>query len=177
MIYFITGSEGKFREAKSIIPELEQSDIDLVEIQSIDAKQVIEAKLKEASRHKDGNFVVEDTSLYFNNLNGLPGPLIKWFMKTIGNAGLAEIAQKVGNDSTAVAKTVIGYSDGSKISFFEGAIAGKIVSPRGENGFGWDAIFQPENFDKTFAEMSDKEKNLISMRKIAFNRLNDFIKG
>jgi non-canonical purine NTP pyrophosphatase (RdgB/HAM1 family) len=176
MLYFITGSQGKFREAKSIIPELEQLDIDLIEIQSIDAKEVIEAKLREARVHKDGNIIVEDTSLYLNNLNGLPGPLIKWFMKTIGNEGLAEIAQKVGSDNTAIAKTIIGYLDGTKISFFEGNISGKIVSPRGENGFGWDAIFEPEGSKKTFAEMSDEEKNSISMRKIAFKRLEDFIK-
>lgn len=177
MIHFITGSEEKFREAKAIIPELEQLDLDLIEVQSIDAKQVIEAKLKEASKHRSGNFVVEDTSLYLNNLKGLPGPLIKWFMKTIGNDGLAEIAQKIGNDKKAVAKTIIGYSDGDKVSFFEGIILGNIVTPRGENGFGWDAIFQPENSNKTFGEMTNEEKNSISMRKIAFNKLNDFIKN
>lgn len=45
MIYFVTGSKDKFREAKFIIPELDQLDMDLVEIQSIDAKEVIKAKL------------------------------------------------------------------------------------------------------------------------------------
>lgn len=175
MIYFITGSEGKLREAKSIISELEQFDVDLVEIQSIDAKKVIEAKLQEASKHKEGSFIVEDTSLYFDCLNGLPGPLIKWFMKTIGNGGLAEIAAKVGTGNTATAKTIIGYSDGSNTSFFEGTLKGKIVLPRGENGFGWDAIFQPDGFEKTFAEMADEEKNSLSMRKLAFNELKKYL--
>ena len=69
---------------------MEQSDIDLTEIQSVDPKEIIEHKLNEAKKHMKGNLVVEDTSLYFEALNGLPGPLIKWFLKTVGNEGLAK---------------------------------------------------------------------------------------
>ncbi len=172
-IVFVTGNKGKLEEAKQIIPDLEQQDIDLVEVQGIDPKPIIAHKLEEAKKLLQGNLVVEDTSLYLDALGGLPGPLIKWFMKTLGNDGLAKMAESFGN-SKATAKVVIGFSkeDGS-VEFFEGAIEGDIVKPRGENGFGWDAIFQPTGWTKTFAEMTLEEKNEISMRKIAFQKLKD----
>ena len=79
-IYFITGSKGKFEEVKQIIPEIIQKDIDLPEIQETDAKKIIANKLQEALKHVKSGCVVEDTSLYIASLNGLPGPLIKWFI-------------------------------------------------------------------------------------------------
>lgn len=174
MIYFITGNKGKLEEAKSILPEVIALDIDLPEIQEIDAHRVIQAKLEEASKYNDGEFIDEDTSLYFDVLNRLPGPLIKWFMKTLGNDGLYDLVLKMGNNK-AVAKTIIGYSDkNGKVEFFEGAIEGEVVEPRGE-GFGWDPIFKPSGFDKTFGEMDSDEKNAISMRKIAFEKLKNYL--
>lgn len=173
-IIFITGNTGKFNEASQIIPEIVQQDVDLDEVQSVDPKIVIGKKLEEAKKILQGGIVVEDTSLYLEALNGLPGPLIKWFMKTIGNEGLVKIANSFGNNR-ATAKVVIGFSNGSDVNFFEGAIEGKIVEPRGNNGFGWDPIFEPEGGDKTFAEMNSEEKNKISMRKIAFEKLKNFL--
>lgn len=176
MIYFVTGSNDKFKEANSIVSNLERIDIDLTEIQSLDPKEIIEAKLKEATKHKEEGFVVEDTSLYLKCLNGLPGPLIKWFLKTIGNEGLAKIAEKLDNN-LAEAKTAIGYMEKGEVRFFEGSILGKVVTPRGENGFGWDAIFMPDGYSKTFAEMTEEEKNSLSMRKVAFAKLKDFLES
>jgi inosine triphosphate pyrophosphatase len=171
MIYFITGNKGKLAEAKEIIPELEGLDIDLPEIQEIDAEKVIEAKLLEARKHHSGEFVVEDTSLYFDAIPGLPGPLIKWFLKTIDNQGMADLVDKYGVN-TGKAVNMLGYIDSNdKITYFEGSIDGKIVQPRGDNGFGWDMIFQPSGYEKTFAEMSQSEKNAISMRRMAFEKL------
>lgn len=173
MIYFLTGNKNKLEEAKSILGEVENDDIDLPEIQEIDAHKIIKEKLLEGLKHKNTELIVEDTSLYLDAMNGLPGPLIKWFMKTIGNEGLYEIATKLGNNK-AQAKTIIGYAKNENdISFFEGTIEGEIVSPIGENGFGWDSIFKPTGYDKTFAEMTSEEKNNLSMRKIAFEKLRE----
>ncbi len=59
---------------------------------------------------------------------------------------------------------------------FEGKINGRISStPRGLNGFGYDPIFIPEGYEKTFAEMSPKEKNKISHRKIALMKMESFL--
>ncbi|MEA3322712.1 MAG: non-canonical purine NTP pyrophosphatase [Patescibacteria group bacterium] len=175
-IQFITGNENKFKEAQKIIPELEQLDIDLPEIQEVDAHEVIKAKLIEAQKHHGGVFVVEDTSLYLDCLNGLPGPLIKWFEKTIGNEGLCDIAKKY-NDYGAQAKTIVGYGDESgNIKFFEGILEGRIVAPVGDNDFGWGPIFRLDETGKTFAQMSAEEKNAISMRRVAFDALRQYLK-
>lgn len=173
-LYFITGNKNKFEEARAILGDVEQLDIDLPEIQDIDAKNIVRAKLLEAFNHKEGEFIVEDTSLYLDCLKGLPGPLIKWFLKTIGNDGLANLAEKLGNNK-AEAKTIIGYAKNrEEIEFFEGIIPGKIVRQVGVSGFGWDPIFQPDGFSKTFGQMTSEEKNAVSMRKIAMEKLKAF---
>ncbi len=174
-ITFITGNKGKFEEASKIIEGLEQLDIDLVEIQSLDPKEIITAKLNEARKQTSGNIVVEDVGVYIESLNGLPGPLIKWFMKALDNEGLYKLVENFENKK-AEAKVIVGAGfENGEIEFFDGVISGKVVSPRGENGFGWDKIFMPEGFDKTFAEMAQDEKNEISMRKIAFQKLKDYL--
>lgn len=172
MLYFVTGNTRKFEEVASMLPlAITQFPINLPEVQDIDAHVVVRAKLEEARAHHDGSFIVEDTSLYFDALNGLPGPLVKWFERAIGNAGLADLARRFEN-TNAQAKTIIGYAneDGS-INFYEGTIAGTIVDPRGDNGFGWDAVFQPEGHVRTLAEMSLSEKNEVSSRRIAVGKL------
>lgn len=175
MLYFLTGNKNKISEAQSILGDsFEAYEVDLPEIQELDPHKIIEAKLYEARRHKLGSFFVEDTSLYFDKMNGLPGPLIKWFMESIGNSGLYEITKSWGSGATA--KTVIGYMDeNDRVSFVEGAIKGTIVKPRGETNFGWDPIFLPKGHDKTFAEMDGAEKNEVSMRKLALQELKKLL--
>lgn len=173
--YFITGNKNKFAEILAIMPKVEQLDIDLTEIQEIDPQKVIEAKLKEAMGYEKGEFILEDTSLYLRGMKGLPGPLIKWFLQTIGIEGLYKMAVAF-NNFEAEAKTVIGYAKNPKeIYFFEGTISGKIVKPQGKSDFGFDPIFLPDGHKKTFAEMDKKEKNEISMRRLALNKLKEFL--
>src|SRR3989339_330772 len=125
MIHFITGNKNKFEEAKEIINNLEQLDIDLPEIQSIDPEEIIKAKLSEALKHHKGEFIVDDTSVYLDCLNGLPGPLIKWFLKSLGREGIYNLCEKMGNNN-ATAKTVIGYTNGKEIQYFSGELKGTI---------------------------------------------------
>lgn len=175
MVYFITGNKNKLKEAQLIIPELEQLDIDLPEIQSLDAKEIISYKLKQARKVHEGEFIVEDTALYIEGLNGLPGPLVKWFLKSIGTEGIYKIAEAF--DSTkAEASAIIGYmSEDGNISFFEGKVAGRIVLPTSKAGFGWDPIFRPEGYDVSFVEMGENEKNQISHRGKAMKNLKEFL--
>ncbi|MFC1678553.1 non-canonical purine NTP pyrophosphatase [Patescibacteria group bacterium] len=171
-LYFITGNKNKFAEASAIISGIKQLNIDLPEIQEIDAKKIIRAKLLEALKHKKGEFIVEDTSLCLDCLNGLPGPLIKWFLETLENQGIYELA-RIYKNYGAQARTIVGYAKSkNNIRFFEGKLRGRIVKPIHKTSFGWDPIFQPEGHKKNFAQMSREEKNKISMRKKALNKLS-----
>ncbi len=187
-IIFVTSSTDKIKEAKAVIDDIIGLDhtIDLPEIQGIDSKSIIEAKLRLAVRELSRCVVVEDTGLFFysyststpQGLVGLPGPLIKWFLKAPNMCleGLYQLAKNSG-ECGAVAVTKIGYAHSAEeFYFFEGKIEGTIVSPRGNSGFGWDPIFQPKGYNKTLAEMTAEEKNAISMRTLAFRELDKFLR-
>lgn len=174
-MYFITGNAGKFSEASQFIPGLTQLDIDLTEPQSLDPRAVIEFKLLEARKHHDGEFIVEDTSLYLDGLNGFPGPLIKWMLKSVGQQGIYNLCRDI-KSMRAHAKTVIGYSDiNGEISYFEGDVSGTIVLPSGDYGFGWDQIFKPDGFEETFGEMGQDYKAEFSMRAQAFKQFREHV--
>ncbi|ATB29895.1 non-canonical purine NTP pyrophosphatase [Melittangium boletus] len=176
-LLFLTGNAGKLREIQAALPEVRAWDVDLPEIQSVDPRRVIEAKLLEATRLLPGQrLMVEDTSLSLDALGGLPGPLIKWFIAdgSLGLEGLADVAAARGN-LQARATTWIGLLEpsatGLSLRFFEGTVRGRIVRPVGQSGFGWDPIFQPEGADKTFAQMTPEEKTRFSMRSLALDAL------
>src|SRR4051812_39123208 len=120
-LYFITSSSNKFAEVKAMLPEVEQMEMDLAEIQELDPHKIISAKLFEARqtlRH-GSTLMVEDTSLYIDGMNGLPGPFCKWFLHALGDKGIFKLAQTFG--AAASAKTIIGYVDGQgSVEFFEG---------------------------------------------------------
>lgn len=176
-ITFITGNERKLTEARNILTEFEvvNKQIDLPEIQSADPKEVVEAKLKEAYELHEGEYMVEDTSLSLNALNGLPGPLIKWFLDGIGADGVGDLASKY-EDQSGYATCMVGYIDESgTVHYFEGRVDGKIVLPRGDTRFGWDPIFEPSGSNQTFAEMTPEEKNSISHRRLALEKFAEFL--
>ncbi len=174
-LYFITGSKNKVAEIASVLPQIEQLEIDLQEIQELDPHKIITHKLSEAQKYHEGSeYIVEDTSLYFEGMNGLPGPLIKWFLGALGPDKLAELATLYGGK--AVAKTLIGYSHKQEgVQFFEGEMAGTIVAPRTTTGFGWDNIFIPEGYDQTFGQLGIEKKNEISMRVQAARKLKGYL--
>ncbi len=174
-LYFITGNKNKFLEVKQILPNVEQFVIDLPEIQEIDPHKIIQEKIFVARTHTQDPVIVEDTSLYFDCLHKqLPGPLIKWFMEPLKNQGLYELCNKYQNYG-CTAKTIFGYAVNDSVHFFEGSALGTIVPPRGEARFGWDAIFEPAGYDKTYAELSVDAKNKISQRSIALQKLKLFL--
>jgi len=175
LLYFVTGNKNKFNEIKRIIPGIKQLKMDLPEIQSLNPEEIIRYKLKAASRRYKGQFLIDDTCLCLKAMGKLPGPLIKWFMEAIGYEGLYKIAKSL-NEFSAEASVVIGYSDKKgNIKFFKGSQKGKIVEPRGTLGWGWDPIFLPKGSTKTYGEMTIKEKNMISMRKRAAEKLRKYL--
>lgn len=177
ILRLITGNIGKLAEFKDLLQgyELEQVNLDLVEIQEIDSQKIIEHKLQEALRHVNGPILVEDTSLHIEAFGGLPGPLIKWFEKSLSLAEIAELAI-LANKTKATAQVLIGLAENAEqLHYFKGELQGQIVAPRGENGFGWDKIFQPEGYDQTFGEMDISEKQKFSHRFLAVQELKKYL--
>ena len=119
----------------------------------------------------NGPVIIEDTCLCFNALGGMPGPYIKWFLSALGPDNLPRLLADF-DDKSANAVCMFGYAESvEKINVFEGKTAGKIVSPRGPRDFGWDPIFQPDGLLETYAEMDKIEKNKISHRFRALEKL------
>lgn len=175
MLYFVTGNKNKLLEAKAVIGDLELLDIGLPEIQSLDPKEIVKYKLLEGLKRKEGPLVVEDVSLHLHCLNGMPGPLIKWFVEALGPEGIYEITEKFG-DNRAEARCTVGYAGAKdRMHFFEGHVRGFIVPPRGKRIFGWDPVFLPEGESRTYGEMSMVEKNRASHRSMAFGKLAVFL--
>ena len=176
MIHFITHSRQKLLEAQTVIPELEQLNLSLPEIQTLDSFKLVREKLLAARQHTKESIVVEDTSLYIHGLNDLPGTLTYWFLQTLGVEKMYELAFKSG-DVTAGAKTVVGYlaEDSDDPILFEGTITGEIVQPSVESGYGWDSIFKPYGLDETYATMGKELKVNFSMRTMAFQKLKKYL--
>lgn len=175
-IYFVTGNKNKLKEVKAIMPEVEGLDLDLAEIQELEPKKILEMKLAEAKKYKPNcNLMVEDLSLEIGGMKGLPGPLIKWFLKSVGIEGVYKMAKLFGNQK-AIARLTLGFSDtNGENKYFEGIVEGKIVEPKGESDFGWDPIFVLKGHDKTYAEMGMEEKNKISHRKQVLDKLKKYL--
>ena len=181
-ITFITGNQNKLIELQIILNHLSNLTIkscklDLPELQG-EPDYIATEKCRLASLEIDGPVLIEDTSLCFNALGGLPGPYIKWFLDKIGLDGLNKLLLGY-EDKSAYAQTIFAYTEGKdkSIHLFVGRINGKIVSSRGNLGFGWDPIFQPNGDvndnryeNQTFGEMEEYKKNRISHRYLALQK-------
>lgn len=171
---FVTSSAGKLEEARAILPlPLQGVALELEELQTFDLEALVRHKAAQAFRRLGAPLLVEDTSLGFPAWGGLPGPFIKFFLAGLGPAGLVR-ALEPGGDMAGEAVCGVGYHDGWRLRYFEGRAKGRIVAPRGEGGFGWDAIFLPEGSARTFAEMEPEEKHARSMRGQALRRLAEY---
>ncbi|KAI9356380.1 Ham1 family protein, partial [Pilaira anomala] len=142
-----------------------------------ETQEIAKQKCKLASEILNGPCITEDTALCFNAMNGLPGPYIKWFQDSIGHAGINKMLDGF-DDRSAYALCTFGYCEGPghEPIIFEGKTHGKIVPARGPGVFGWDAIFLPDGFDKTFAELDKVTKNSISHRGKALDALKAYFK-
>jgi len=172
---FITSNEAKAKYLSDYFHfPVHHLKLDLPEIQSLDLSEVVLDKAKRAYNEVKKPVLVEDTSLVFNALGELPGPLIKWFYETLGNDGLCKLLDAYENRS-AVAEVAFAVCDESGVNVFSGMVEGEIAKePKGESGFGWDPIFIPKGHKKTWAEMKGDEKHESSMRKIALEKMSEY---
>ncbi len=175
MIRFVTGNEGKVREAREYLPaEVEQVDYDYAEVQSDDLETIVRRGAREAYEElgADRGVLVDDTGLFVEALSGFPGPYSAYVDDTLGIERVWELVDNEENRKAAF-RTVMAYCDGEGVETFEGAVRGRIVAPRGDGGFGYDPIFEYDG--ETFAEMSTEKKNAISHRGRALERFADWL--
>jgi inosine triphosphate pyrophosphatase len=183
ILTFVTGNKNKLEEVKKILGEsdlpfeITNEKVDVPELQG-DPVEIAKEKCLLAAKEVKGPCITEDTCLCFNALNGMPGPYIKWFLESCGHNGLNKMLLGF-DDKSAYAQTIVAFTTGvadSEIHIFDGRTNGKIVPPRGPLEFGWDPIFEPdEGNGKTYAEMSQDEKNAISHRGRSFAKFRSFL--
>lgn len=177
MLTIITGNLNKLADFKAVLApiEVDHLNLDLDEIQSLDPKLVIEHKLRQAmSLVPNKEFLLDDRSLSIESMGGLPGPFVKWFLGTTGIKKLAEYALLHGQ-TKATARSYIGYTTATgEMYFFEGVMEGSIVMPRGDLSYGWDPIFLPDGYDKTYGEMGRDEISKISHYRKSMDKFKEF---
>lgn len=189
-LYFVTENTNKFNEANGILQQLNckyqlvQLKLDLPELQGtsdeISYQKALKAEKILRNSGYSNHFIIDDTGLHYNCLGGMPGPYIKWFLKTIGCDGLAKLTDSF-DDKTAYAQCIITLmlNDNSDPILFHGIVNGTIVQPRGQKSFGWDPVFQPLEDEggngQTYGEMTESYKNKISHRFKALKLLVEYL--
>ncbi|MDA3953775.1 MAG: non-canonical purine NTP diphosphatase [Bacteroidales bacterium] len=126
------------------------------------------------------NCFADDTGLEIESLNGAPGVYSARYagLSCSFEDNIRKVLKELDGVKNRVAqfKTVIALILDGKEYFFEGSVDGEILTTnKGVGGFGYDPIFKPNGFDKSFAEMGLDEKNKISHRGLASKKLVDFL--
>ena len=119
--------------------------------------------------------LADDTGLEVEALDGRPGVFSARYAGPAedARANRALLLQELGGieEREACFRTVIAFVDGNLQNIYEGVCCGSILEQeKGEGGFGYDALFQPKGYEKTFAELSPDEKNSISHRGRALDK-------
>jgi non-canonical purine NTP pyrophosphatase (RdgB/HAM1 family) len=176
-ITFVTGNAKKAEYLTKFLGiPVDHVKLDLDEIQSLDLKEIVEHKVKQAYEKIKSPVIVEDVALTFNSLGKLPGPFIKFFLQEMSEQDICNLVN--GKDRSARASCVFGYFDGENLKLFEGGLNGQVVeSPRGENGYGWDRIFIPEGYSQTRAELSPEEDEKTYLQIKPFKQLKEFLES
>ena len=128
------------------------------------------------------NCFADDTGLEVEALNGAPGVYSARYAGDAHNseANMKKLLHELENAENRKAQfhTVFALIIDGKEHLFEGTVKGEITKiHKGTSGFGYDPIFQPEGYHQTFAEMGNEEKNKISHRAKATQKLCKFLKS
>lgn len=181
MIQFITSNLGKFKEVRQKLREagieLKRIELPYPEIQGGTLRGVVEEALSWLSSRVKGDFLIDDSGLFIESLKGFPGVYSSFVFKSIGCEGIIKLLEGK-EDRRARFECYLGlrWRGGNRV--FKGVCKGQIAEkPRGGQGFGFDPIFVPEGEERTFGEMSRKEKNEISHRSRAVESLLSSLKG
>ena len=186
-IVFATNNLNKLSEIKSLVP----NSIEILSLNDISCNEelpetnpTIEENAIQKARYIFDNYgfncFADDTGLEINVLGGEPGVYSARYAGEDCNAedNIKKVLHNMQEeeDRGAVFRTVIALIINGKVTLFEGQCSGIITKTRiGMEGFGYDPIFMPKGFTKTFAEMEKNEKGLISHRGKAVKNLVRFL--
>lgn len=185
-LVFATNNEHKTKEVSAILsPKYKVlnlkdigCDVDIPETGSTFAENATLKSSYVVSHFKIDCFA-DDSGLEVDALNNEPGIFSARYSGQRGDeVNMHYLLQKMEGETNRNArfKTVISLIKNGANYLFEGVIFGKLINePRGKNGFGYDPIFMPDGYDITFAEMDSSEKNRISHRAIAMQKLIAFL--
>tara|TARA_Y100000739_G_scaffold16152_1_gene13101 strand:- start:654 stop:1232 length:579 start_codon:yes stop_codon:yes gene_type:complete len=185
-ICFVTGNKNKLREVQKLLFSyhlLSLEDLNFRdEIQETEDTIEGNALLKANHIYKkfEINCFSDDTGLFIDSLNGQPGVKSARFAGDNSNSedNIRLVLKKLNGkeNRNAVFRTVICLIINGKINYFHGEVKGIITEEKtGDKGFGYDPIFIPEGFNKTFSEFTLEEKNKLSHRAIAVSKLVKFL--
>jgi XTP/dITP diphosphohydrolase len=178
-LYFVTSNKGKFKEVKQKLEPLGyaivQKNINYPELQAASLEEVVKFGLNNIKLKS--SFIIEDSGLFIEALNGFPGVFSSFVFKTIGCQGILRL-MRYEKDRYAEFKSAIGLKISNATKIFTGVCNGQIsTSAKGQKGFGYDPIFVVEGETRTFAEMSAEEKNKYSHRGRAVQKLSYYLKS
>ncbi len=186
-LVFASNNKHKVREISQILDNkitlLSLEDVNILE-EIPEDEPLIEGNAVFKARYVHNatglNVFADDTGLEIEALNGLPGVHSARFAgeNKDSSANIAKALEMLKGKENRKARfrTVIALIFENKEYLFEGIVSGNIIDEkRGEEGFGYDPIFIPEGKVLTFAQMTLSEKNKISHRAIAFEKLKEFL--
>lgn len=187
-----TNNAGKLSELRNILGELPINLLTLSDLEIVEDIAETGNTFEENAAIKAAGFarlaklptLADDSGLAIDSLDGRPGIFSARYAGE--NASDEDRIRKVLSEMEAaqtrtarfVSATALSDADGNIIASVEGTCEGTIIDePRGASGFGYDPIFLPDGFDKTFAELDAETKNRISHRGNALSKIIPFLRG
>ena len=175
----ITSNPGKVAEFQRSFDdlgiEMEHLHIPYDEIQTSELEEVVRMGMKEIRSKGIRDFIIDDSGMFVDALNGFPGVYSAYVQKTVGNGGILKLMQNV-DDRRATFKCCIGCDIDGKTVMVTGECNGYILDHEvGDKGFGYDPIFSPDG-RRSFAKLPIEEKNTMSHRGDAVRLLRSELK-
>lgn len=186
-LVFATNNPNKLKEVQEMLSD----HIQLVSLKDIgctedipETASTLEGNAKIKADHVTNNYglncFADDTGLEVDILNGEPGVYSARYGGKERNAekNMSKLLTNLKDKSNRNAqfRTIVTLNLNGESYDFEGVCRGEIIEEKsGSGGFGYDPIFKPEGYDETFAQMSSEEKNKISHRGLAINKLVSFL--
>lgn len=187
IIFLASGNTDKVKELRQMLEPLECRLMSVLDHPGVDAVKEDQPTL-EGNSLKKARFwhqytglpsLADDTGLEVDALDGEPGVYSARYAgeSVTYKENVIKLLENMEGKKNRKARfrTVVAFA-GNEEKLFEGVCEGKIIQrPRGEGGFGYDPVFLPDGYDKTFAELTTKEKNVISHRGKALKNAIEYL--